>query len=136
MGQSKLADPFFFLAIIWLVPAYIYAVAGEKAPVEISVLPVENMLKICYNILVERGKRIPDYTQKHYKGETIMAKRSERIIKILMERDGDTREEAEARIADCRSELRDCFYGTNCMTAEEVIASELGLEPDYIFDLI
>ena len=65
-----------------------------------------------------------------------MARKSERIIKILMERDGDTCEEAEARIADCQSELEDCFYGTNCMSPDEVIANELGLEPDYIFDLI
>ena len=65
-----------------------------------------------------------------------MARKSERIIKILMKRDGDTREEAEARIADCQSELEGCFYGTNCMSPDEVIENELGLEPDYIFDLI
>lgn len=59
-----------------------------------------------------------------------------RITKILMERDGLTRSEAEQHIAECREEINalvaDGFYED----AEWVMEHELGLEMDYIFDLI
>ena len=53
------------------------------------------------------------------------------IIRILMERDGVSREEAREMYLECKSELMDAISGTSCLDPEEVLASELGLEPDY-----
>lgn len=59
-----------------------------------------------------------------------------RIIKILMERDDMTYEEAKAVYEDTKSELMDAIEGKICLTPDEVLLGELGLEPDYIFDFI
>lgn len=58
------------------------------------------------------------------------------IIRILMRRDGVTYDEAKEMYLDCKSELMDAIAGTSCLDPEEVLASELGLEPDYIFNFI
>lgn len=58
------------------------------------------------------------------------------IINILMRRDGVSREEAKEMYLECRSELMDAIAGTNCLDPEEVLASELGLEPDYFIYFI
>lgn len=58
------------------------------------------------------------------------------IIRILMRRDGVTYDEAKEMYLDCKSELMDAIAGTSCLDPEEVLASELGLEPDYIFSFI
>ena len=58
------------------------------------------------------------------------------IIEILMNRDGVTYEEAKAMYLDCHSEMMDAFYGTSCRDVDEILQSELGLEPDYIFNFI
>lgn len=58
------------------------------------------------------------------------------IINILMNRDGVTYDEAKEMYLDCRSEMMDAIAGTNCLDPLEVLASELGLEPDYIFCFI
>lgn len=58
------------------------------------------------------------------------------IIEILMRRDGVTYEEAEAMYMDCKSEIMEAFEGTSCLSVEEVLQCELGLEPDYIFNFI
>ena len=54
------------------------------------------------------------------------------IIDILMRRDGVSHEEAKEMYLECRSELMDAIAGTSCLDPEEVLASELGLEPDYL----
>ena len=61
---------------------------------------------------------------------------AKKVIEVLMERDNLTREEALARVEDCRSELYDALDGTSCLDPEEVLMEELGLEMDFIFDLI
>ena len=59
---------------------------------------------------------------------------SKRIVKILMERDGIDEDEAKERVEEVREMMADCEYDpTEC---EFVVAEELGLELDYIFDLI
>lgn len=58
------------------------------------------------------------------------------IIRILMERDGLTYEEAKEAYEDCKSEMMDALEGTSCLSPDEVLQDMLGLEPDYIFDLI
>ena len=51
-----------------------------------------------------------------------------KVVKILMERDGLTRYEAEIQVQECREALN------NGETA--AIKDYLGLEDDYIFDII
>lgn len=53
------------------------------------------------------------------------------IIKILINRDGMSRLEAEKAIRHIRERV--LIDGEN---PEEILLNELGLEPDYIFDLI
>lgn len=57
-----------------------------------------------------------------------------RVTKILMERDDITREEAEERIADVRELMCDCDYDP--IKCEDILASYLGLELDYLFDIL
>lgn len=52
------------------------------------------------------------------------------IIQILMSRDELTRKEAEALLAELRERA---LSGED---PEELLYSELGLEPDYLFDLL
>lgn len=60
----------------------------------------------------------------------------ERIINILMERDGISYEDAREMYDNCHAELMDAIAGTSCLTPEEVLMSELGLEMDYIMDFL
>ena len=58
------------------------------------------------------------------------------IINILIKRDGLTYKDAKEAYFECKSELMDAIDGTSCLSPEEVLMSELGLEPDYIFNFI
>lgn len=59
-----------------------------------------------------------------------------RIIKILMERDGITEAEAREMYDNCQSELVDAIADTSCLTVADVFACELGLEmEDYLIDM-
>ncbi len=60
----------------------------------------------------------------------------EKTIKILMDRDGLTYKEAKEAYEDTKAELIDAIEGTSCLSPEEVLLGELGLEMDYIFDFI
>ena len=53
------------------------------------------------------------------------------VIKILINRDGMSQLEAEKAIKHIRKRV--LIDGEN---PEEILLNELGLEPDYIFDLI
>lgn len=55
-----------------------------------------------------------------------------RVVKILIERDGMAREEAEELINETREEI----LASDPFEAEDIIADYLGLESDYIFDLL
>jgi hypothetical protein len=57
-----------------------------------------------------------------------------RVVKILMDRDGLTQQEAKEQLNEVRQMLRDCNYDP--MESEEIILSELGLEMDYIYDIV
>ena len=50
------------------------------------------------------------------------------IVQILMRRDGNTEEEARKRILECREALEN--------GDDEAIQDYLGLEDDYIFDIL
>jgi len=58
------------------------------------------------------------------------------VVEILMERDYVSRSEAEEMVENCRSELLDAMMGTSCMDPEDVIMDELGLEPDYMEEIL
>ena len=57
-----------------------------------------------------------------------------RVTEILMRRDGDTKEEAEKRIANVQRRIEK--YAFDDEEATEIIMDELGLEPDYLFDIL
>lgn len=56
-----------------------------------------------------------------------------RLVKVLMKRDGISAEEATALIKDTQAELEDC---TNVLDADEIIMDNLGVEPDYLYDIL
>lgn len=55
-----------------------------------------------------------------------------KVVRILMERDGLSKKEAEERL----EEVREMIADADPWDAEDIIADELGLELDYIFDII
>ena len=55
-----------------------------------------------------------------------------KVVEILMKRDGMTKSEAESLIEETREKL---FLG-DPWEAENIIADYLGLEPDYIMDIL
>ena len=56
-----------------------------------------------------------------------------KVVKILMERDEIDRETAEAIVRETRDELMNL---ENPFEADDVMRDYLGLEPDYIFDVL
>lgn len=55
-----------------------------------------------------------------------------KIIKILMRRDGMTLDEAKALVADVIDMMNDAIANGDYDEAEMIVEDELGLEPDYI----
>jgi hypothetical protein len=61
----------------------------------------------------------------------------DRIIAILMERDELTEEEAREQVEDAAQSITDIMEnGGSYEEAEDVLLEDLGLEMDYIFDLL
>lgn len=58
------------------------------------------------------------------------------VVKILMERDGNIKEEAESRLAESRQLCYDILAEGSYENVEDTVACELGLEMDYIFDIL
>lgn len=56
-----------------------------------------------------------------------------RIVRILMERDEMTREEAEELVEETREEV---LAAADSCEVDDIMADYLGLEPDYIIDLL
>jgi hypothetical protein len=59
-------------------------------------------------------------------------KKVNEVVRILMERDGMTKEEAQETL----EEVREMLSEADPWEAEDIIADELGLEMDYIFDIL
>ena len=57
----------------------------------------------------------------------------EKIIKILMERDGLSKEEALVLIKETRDEI---MMLDNPFEADDIIQEYLGIEPDYLDDIM
>ena len=61
----------------------------------------------------------------------------DKIIAILMERDELTEEEAREQVEDAVEAINDILEnGGSYEEAEDVLLEDLGLEMDYIFDLL
>ena len=58
------------------------------------------------------------------------------VLRTLMTRDGMSESEAREVIADVRDAMHEAIAEGDYFEAEEIFESELGLEPDYIFDII
>lgn len=58
------------------------------------------------------------------------------IVGILMRRDGLTKAEAVQAYKETRKELMDAISGRSCLSPDEVLIGELGLEMDYIYYFI
>lgn len=59
----------------------------------------------------------------------------EKVIKILMARDGLSYEDAKAMVIQCQEDLLNALSEGE-MDLDYIIEDELGLEPDYIEDLL
>ena len=59
------------------------------------------------------------------------------IVQILMERDDISEQEAQRMVDDCRQQLlSEAAPSGDSDLAEKILAEELGLEPDYLMDLL
>lgn len=59
-----------------------------------------------------------------------------KIVSILMTRDGISENEAQNILDDCRSEIEDVLnMGGGYDEVEDILKYFLGLEMDYLFDL-
>jgi hypothetical protein len=59
-----------------------------------------------------------------------------RVVSILMNRDGYSKEEAIEILNDCREEMNEAIASGDYDLAEDILAGDLGLEPDYIMDIL
>lgn len=57
-----------------------------------------------------------------------------RIIEILIRRDGNTAAEAQSILNDVMEMFKECDYDPD--ECENIMQSELGLESDYIIDVL
>ncbi|MFR3656703.1 MAG: hypothetical protein ACLTWK_00275 [Eisenbergiella sp.] len=58
----------------------------------------------------------------------------DKIVKILMSRDGMTKEEAVELIRDVRQMFEECEYDP--VECEEIFYEEIGLEPEYMLAML
>lgn len=54
------------------------------------------------------------------------------IVEILIRRDNITENEAWSLIEDCQEEMEEAIARGNYQECEDILASYLGLEPDYL----
>ena len=57
-----------------------------------------------------------------------------KVVEILMRRDNFTQQEAEDRVSEVKQMMNDCGYDPEECT--DIMNDELGLEMDYIEDLL
>lgn len=65
-----------------------------------------------------------------------MAKGVNKVVKVLMDRDGLTQEEATNQVNEVREMISDAAGCGDYDEVEDIMYSELGLEMDYIFDIL
>lgn len=54
------------------------------------------------------------------------------LIELVAKRDGISIEEATSIVSDCQDEIWDAAAKGNFQDVEDILASYLGLEPDYL----
>lgn len=59
-----------------------------------------------------------------------------KIVDILMRRDGVTKEEAQHTLNIVKAEVAEAIQVGDYELVEEIVASELGLEMDYIDEIL
>lgn len=60
-----------------------------------------------------------------------------RIVQILMERDELSQQEAQQMFGECRQRLiHEAVPSGDCELAEEILVEDLGLELDYLMDIL
>lgn len=59
-----------------------------------------------------------------------------RVVKILIERDGMRRSEAIELVQDVKRRIEEAAADGDYEEAEMILESELGLELDYMFDIL
>ena len=59
-----------------------------------------------------------------------------KVVKILIERDGLTKEEAEELLESVREECYRAIDEEKDYLVEDIILDDLGLEMDYIYDVL
>ena len=57
-----------------------------------------------------------------------------RVADILVERDGDSFDQAMERVKECAVAIKDSGY--NIAEADLILRDYIGLEPDYLFDVL
>ena len=58
------------------------------------------------------------------------------ITKVLMKRDGLSEEDAKREVDDFREDAEDYICNGDLEGLEDALMNDLGLEPDYLLDLL
>ena len=58
------------------------------------------------------------------------------LVELLMRRDHLTREEAIETLFTCKEDLERAVSDGNYSDVDDIIMDDLGLEPDYLFDIL
>lgn len=78
--------------------------------------------------------RVKDKTKSYYRKENKMAdiRNKKDLRDMLMKRDHTTRQEAQYMIDEAQQLIDEAFEDGNLFDIEEILADNLGLEPDYL----
>jgi polyhydroxyalkanoate synthesis regulator phasin len=63
-------------------------------------------------------------------------KKVNKVVKVLMSRDNMSRDEAEHYLQNVYKEIDEALAEDDYGLVEDIVYSELGLEMDYIFDIL
>jgi len=58
------------------------------------------------------------------------------ITEVLMRRDGLSEEDAKREVEDFKADIEDSIMSGNLEDIEDALMYDLGLEPDYLMDLL
>ena len=58
------------------------------------------------------------------------------ITEVLMRRDGLSEEDAKREVDDFRADIEDSIMSGNLEDIEDALMYDLGLEPDYLMDIL
>ena len=58
------------------------------------------------------------------------------ITEVLIRRDGLSEEDAKREVDDFREDIEDSIMSGNLEDIEDALMNDLGLEPDYLMDIL